>query len=1749
MKKSAKFVSLLLTLALLLSVAPLGSIAVSADGNGSAPVIRVGNAEAFAGDDITIDISFENNPGVSAVSIDVVFDGDVLTLTEVEENSDWGGMFIMQQTMQSPYTILWSNGTSNCSLDAVYAALSFKVNENAKADTSSVISVTYNSGDIANVAEEDVDPVVISGAVSVIDVIAGDVNGDRAVNVKDLVRLAQYFAKWEVTVNERALDVNGDDAVNVKDLVRLAQYLAKWEVEIFPKPVCDPHFMTHYPAVAVTEKTDGNIEYWRCSRCGYYFSDPDGNVRITYADTVIPHPCIPEGAAEFNGHYYLVFENVLSWSDAKAYCETLGGHLATVTSAEEQAFVETLGTNSYWLGASDEQEEGVWTWVTGEVWDYSHWNSGEPNGQRGENYLTLWPSFWNDLGNSSSEQEGFICEWDYDPETHVHAIVHHAASAPTCTEAGNTEYWSCSSCGRCFGNAEGTVIISKSSTVIPALGHSYEDGYCTVCGAEKPDWSEGLVFISNGNGTCRVGGIGKCTDTAVIIPSVSPKGDAVTSIGMGAFQDIRGITSVTIPDTVTEICVSAFNCCTGLTSVAIPSSVTVIDNSAFHGCTGLTGVTIPDGVTSIGLGAFSLCIGLTEITIPASVTELSNGFISGCPGIESITVDSGNQVYHSAGNCIIETETGTLVAGCKNSVIPDDGSVTGIGNKAFEFCSEFSFLEVSVNGCSYSFTGNGLTEISIPDSITYIGDSAFSNCGSLVTVSFGANSFLERIDRYAFFYCDKLENVTIPASVTSILHSAFLWCESLKNIVIPASVTSIETEAFSSLESVSVEAGNPVYHSAGNCVIETATGTLVLGCNRVFIPDDGSVTSIGERAFSFCRIESITIPSNVVSIGYAAFNGCQSLRNVCIYTDVTTIESNAFNSDGNIDTVYYAGTAEQWAAISIGEGNGNLTNATVVFNYTEPVYSEGLAFVSRNDGTCELSGLGTCTDLNVVIPPVSPDGDVVTGIRQNSFYWTSVESITIPETVTNIHTWAFRGLGALTSISVSPFNPAFKVVDGCLYSMDMKSLVLTPVTISGKFTVPEGVETLYGSCFHLRSNVTEVELPWTLKTICIFAFRDSKITSLTLPEGLEFIGDYAFMNCKDLTSINLPSTVTDTSDHIFEGCDSLKTVEIPSTWTTLFYGIFNKWSGLESITIPANITSIEGRAFYSCANLKTITFAEGSSLGSIGAEAFANCSGLTSVTIPDSVTSIGGWAFSGCTSLESITVPFVGNRAGVTENDTLQYPFGYIFGTQSYDGGVETHQYYHGDPANSVWGTNYYIPASLKSVTVTGGNILYGAFYNCSTLTSIVIPDSVNSIGNYAFTNCGNLISIVIPDSVTSIGQNAFSGCERLIKVTNNSDLPLTIGNSGYGNVARNAMVIINKDGSKTYKYDGYEYFETEDGFIFDEQNGNYRLVAYIGGKDTVTLPADIDGNGYSIYRMRGVKNVVIPAGVTSIGEDAFYGCSSLTSVNIPDSVTSIGNYAFNGCSSLTSVTIPAGVTSIGYCAFSNCSSLTSVTIPASVTYLGVYLLAYCNNLLNLTVEEGNPVYHSAGNCIIETETGTLIAGCNCSVIPDDGSVTAIGNDAFSGCSSLTSVNIPDSVTSIGSNAFYGCSSLSNMTIGNGVTSIGGYAFRDCSSLSNMTIGNGITSIGSGAFQNCSNLASVVIPDSVTSIGGYAFSGCSSLASVTIPDSVTSIGNWAFDCCSNLATVYYGGTAEQWAAITIGEGNGNLTNAEIIYNS
>ena len=488
----------------------------------------------------------------------------------------------------------------------------------------------------------------------------------------------------------------------------------------------------------------------------------------------------------------------------------------------------------------------------------------------------------------------------------------------------------------------------------------------------------------------------------------------------------------------------------------------------------------------------------------------------------------------------------------------------------------------------------------------------------------------------------------------------------------------------------------------------------------------------------------------------------------------------------------------------------------------------------------------------------------------------------------------------------------------------------------------------------------------------------------------------------------------------------------------------------------------------------------------------------------------------------------------------------------SYSNENELSVTYASDDYNSYSGA-VVIPEEVtyKDKTLKVTNIGLYAFYGCSGLTSIEIPNSVTLIENHAFDGCTNLqkvivrdiaawcktiimdednplayahhiysdenteiTDLVIPDGVTHIGHYAFYNCSGLTSVTIPSSVA-SVGNDAFDGCTGLQKVIV-QDIAAWCK------------ISFDNLNANPLAYAYHIYSDENTEITDL----------------VIPNGVTSIGKWTFLNCSGLTSVMIPNSVTSIGYYAFAGCTGLQKViiqdiaawckisfkdddsnplsfvhhlysdenteikdlVIPNDVTSIGKWTFEGCSGLTSVEIPSSVTSIGEGAFWDCSGLTSVTIP----------NSVTSIKNATFWGCSGLTSIEIPNSVTSIGEYAFANCFGLTFVEIPNSVTSISYDAFAGCSNLTSVKINS--PSIGAW-FQGNNFIESVIFGENMTSIGNYAFYGCAGLTSLTIPNSVTSIGAYAFQFCTGLTSLTIPNSVVSIGDYAFNACTGLSSI------------------------------
>lgn len=584
--------------------------------------------------------------------------------------------------------------------------------------------------------------------------------------------------------------------------------------------------------------------------------------------------------------------------------------------------------------------------------------------------------------------------------------------------------------------------------------------------------------------------------------NISP---GLTTIGVNMFLWCKKLTSINIPNTVTTIQNGAFGN-TGLTSIEIPNSVTSIEYCAFQVCKDLTSITIPNSVTSIGERAFIECSSLGSIEIPNSVTSIGDGALRDCYGLKSITVDAGNTVYDSRGGCnaIINTTSNTLITGCSTTTIPN--SVTSIGDYAFSGCS--------------------LTSMEIPNSVTSIGIEAFSGCGGLTSVSI-PNS-VTSIGYAAFQGCSRLTSIEIPNTVTSIASSLFMYCSGLTSIEIPNSVTSI--------------GGNAFYQCSG--------------LTSITIPN--SVNKIGATAFYQCsKLNSVTIPNSVTSIEEGLFMYCTSLTSINIPYSVNKIGKNAFYGCSNLNSV----SIERIKPIAILSGVfTNRTNATLYVpsgskelyeaanywkEFKEIVEKEEWAPININFADAEVKAICIQNwDINGDGELANQEADIVTNLGEvfagntsiTSFnelrYFrgltslerkifsgcSSLTSITIPSSVNNIEYGAFAGCRSLISIAVDANNSSYDSRNGCNAIIRTADNVL--MAGCSKTIIENSVKAIAPLAFAGYDNIVSIEIPNSVEDIAPSAFDScTGLTTLTLPNSVKYIWDRAFYDCTGLSEI------------------------------------------------------------------------------------------------------------------------------------------------------------------------------------------------------------------------------------------------------------------------------------------------------------------------------------------------------------------------------------------------------------------------------------------------------------------------------------------------------------------------------------------------------------------------------------------------------------------------------------------------------
>ena len=913
-------------------------------------------------------------------------------------------------------------------------------------------------------------------------------------------------------------------------------------------------------------------------------------------------------------------------------------------------------------------------------------------------------------------------------------------------------------------------------------------------------------------------------------------------------------------------------------------------------------------------------------------------------------------------------------------------------------------------------------------------------------------------------------SVLIPDTVTEIGRQAFRNCANLAAVNEGNNIASIAPNAFygtawdSNLTGGEVYLGKTLYKYAGGMYTDTEItvkeGTLGIAGNafngmdklvKVTLPV--GLTNIGEYAFGGAQtgtgLTEITFPDSVTEIGANAFRNAKSLAKVTLGANVAYIGDNAFGGTAVSDLTYGA-NAEFGAQ---GPFRGLTAAATVTLGdnvtaFPAKLFEEwtGLASVS----------LGGVTQL----PANAFDGfenlatvalDDVTVLGDYAFRGTALTEVTIPEGVTSIGNGVFANCTKLAKVNynaadASAPNSANNAFAGCT--------ALASVVIGEGAAVPDyffqnltsltsadisKAESIGISAFQ-NTSLTALSTG-SVKEIGKSAFQGAKIAELTVGEALESIGYNAFAGNAELTKVIWNATAAET---IYE-----------ASGAGLVRAIFNDCAKLATVEVGENVKSLPDY------------FLPNNTL-------------VTKINLPTGIESVGDSAFNGCTAL-----------AEISNANTLQ-----TIGQDAFTGTPWFTEYLETDGLVYLGSVLYVYNGDMPAdttIAVRDGTtaIANGAFDGKSNLVAVTLPDTLITIGDSAFAGT-SLTTLTIPASVESIGSEAFTDVETLTSVTFNEGLKTIGANAFDGCSLLNTIALPNSLtslGNNAFQYAGRDAAAADGTLTIGTGLTEIPQSAFMGMSKTggaLTIPVGITKIGASAFYGMMISSVTIPEGVTEIGASAFASTKGLASVELPSTVTALGSRVFEG-SSISTAELDGTFTAIPSYAFSLCENLNSITWQDGVTDIGDYAFQNANKLKEIDLTG----IVNIGNYAFNPDSSQPSNGVYKATFSEG--LKTIGNFAFADSPLMGdqgTVTLPSTVTAIGQQAFKGCKNITKINIPGGVEVISSGAFRECSALVEVTIGEGVKTISSAAFMLCSNLDSITIPASVTSIADSALSSC-----------------------------------------------------------
>lgn len=932
--------------------------------------------------------------------------------------------------------------------------------------------------------------------------------------------------------------------------------------------------------------------------------------------------------------------------------------------------------------------------------------------------------------------------------------------------------------------------------------------------------------------------------------------DSISQIDDHAFTSLGMITKATTDFVISNHVLLAYKGKSA--TVDIPEEISIIAPRAFWKNTSVSTVNFANETISVGTGAFYGCTSaLINVPKISGRLKIDTGAFNRTGSVKYLDRSSytnGNDTYYYT----VDEGENAVIVGCStnssNITLPvtlGGYTVTTVGYRGMASCKTLTSVTIPNNITKldlYAFAScTNLDTATIPATCVYVGDSAFQDCTSLTTVVIAEG--VTHLGDYCFSGCTSLTEIVVPDSCTYLGDYAFYNCDSMVSATIGITVPSIGKYTFYSCEKLA---------------------TVVIGIK---------VESIGEYAFCGTALTRLTTPASLKHIGNYAFANCKNLERVALKAGLLTIGDGAFFDDILLATINWPANINSIGA-SAFRGCSSLASATIpagvaeIRDYTfayctslnsvtvegtltsigeKAFYRDALTAFTFTEG---LTSIGADAFAFNALTEISLPNSVVYIGEQAFNECVSLTSVSIPDSVTYVGAYAFSANANNLTITIR-YNTG-KIADHMLYNTDMYEVIME-----------NGITEIGNYVFALCHELAEITFPNTLREIGDYAFYDNRSYSeLTLPGTMTSIGSYAFARGYDFVKINIPDSVQSIGDHAFYRGEANNHVN--PELTVYFY--YNNGILCDNI--------LDGQ------DVQHIIVAD--NIHTVGNNAFSNSPYLIDISLPDTIASFGADCFL---NDNSITMS-VRSVDGYIDDEIYKEKLK----------GVSIVNVDNTEIGNSSFYGNIWI----KKATITGiSNIGNYAFYNCNSITDVIINGTVEHIGEHAFDSCKALKEMVLPITVNYIGSYAFYDCNSMSSINIPDGIEKILSHTFYGCASLGSIEVPN---------------------------------SVIAVED------------YAFYGCVVATNITLSDQCKTIGEAAFYNCKALTELNIPDSVTSIGTYAFRSCGGITELVFSDNVDKIGACAFYDCNGLKTVKLGKKIIELGDRLFYGCVNLESLYV-------------------------------------------------------------------------------------------------------------------------------------------------------------------------------------------------------